>query len=122
MLLKETEENQKKILSSKKIYNYFGFKLFWDLIQDDSKLPNNLLKTCLSSLGELFSLFPRIQKTEKEKYLNDCFENLKNGISVPQSLILSLHIFATLGKGIACKLVFRINLISFFNEKWKKLS
>ena len=118
--MKETEENQKKLLGNKKKYNYFGFKLFWDLIQDDSKLPNNLLKICLSSLGELFSLFPRIQKTEKEKYLNDCFENLKNGTSVPQSLILSLHIFASLqtnsiyGKGITCKYILKIYLIIFF--------
>jgi len=34
-------------------------------------------------------------KSEKEKYLIACFENVKRGISVPQSLVLSLHILST---------------------------
>ena len=107
----ETEESQKKFLNGKKKYEYFGFKLLWELIQDESKLPNNLLKICLNSLGELFSLYPRIAKSEKDKYLNDCFDNLKSGNSVPQSLILSLHIFASMqtnsmyGKGTTCNII-----------------
>lgn len=83
-------------MANKKKYDYFGFKLFWELVQDDSKLPNNLLKPCLNSLGDLFACLPRIPRTEKDKYLTECFENLKNGQSVPQSLILSLHILASM--------------------------
>jgi len=115
---KETEENQKKIITGKKKYEYFGFKLLWELIQDESKLPNNLLKLCLATLGDLFSNFTRIQKSEKEKYLNECFENFKSGNSVSQSLILSLHVFASMqtnsmyGKGTTCKKI--MDLIYFF--------
>lgn len=83
--------------------------MLWEVIQDESRLPNPLVKLCLTALGELFASFPRIPKAEKEKYLIECFDKFKSSESVPQSLILSLHIFVSLqtnslyGKGTTRK-------------------
>jgi hypothetical protein len=85
-----------KIPDTKNLENY-GLKFFWQILQDNSKLPTELIKSTLTIFGELFSEIPNFPRSEKEKYLEVCFENVRKlGSSVPQSLILSLHIFASI--------------------------
>lgn len=89
--------NVQKTVEITKCIDNFGFKFFWQIVQDDSKLSNELTKNTLAIFGELFSEIPNFPRSEKEKYLDACFENVrKYGNSVPQSLVLSLHIFASI--------------------------
>lgn len=89
--------NAQKSLEVTKSIDNFGFKFFWQIVQDDSKLPNELTKNTLAIFGDLFSEIPNFPRVEKEKYLDACFENVrKYGSSVPQSLVLALHIFASI--------------------------
>lgn len=74
-------------------YEYYGMKLLWEAIQDGSPLKEEFTQTAFSSLTTIAK--NQYFKSEKEKYLTACFENLKRGLSVPQSLLLSLHILST---------------------------
>ena len=95
--LSGNNNNAQKSLEAAKNIDNFGFRFFWQIVQDDSKLPNELIKSTLTIFGELFSEISNFPRSEKEKYLEACFENVrKYGSSVPQSLILALHIFASI--------------------------
>lgn len=74
-------------------YEFFALRYLWDLVQDNSKLDNKYVNACLNSLYAL--LKSSFFKSEKENYLNLCFENIKKGVSVPQSLNISLRIIAS---------------------------
>ena len=67
--------------------------MLWESIQDNNKLENQWVTQAFSSIAALIKNINF--KPEREKYLSFCFENLKKGNSVPQSLLLSLHILST---------------------------
>ena len=68
-------------------------KLLWDAIQDKSPLNNQFILQAFNALATITK--NQNFKSEREKYLNMCYDNLKKGVSVPQSLLLSLHIFSS---------------------------
>ena len=72
---------------------FFALKYLWDLAQDNSKLDVKYIDQCLNAIQNLMksSYF----KPEREKYLNLCFESVKQGVSVPQSLNIALFILST---------------------------
>jgi len=84
-------------------------KLLWESIQDGSPMKGEFTASAFQSVTQIVKN-PAF-KAEKEKYLIACFENLKRGISVPQSLVLSLHILSTynsqsglFGSNSSCKI------------------
>jgi hypothetical protein len=74
-------------------YEFYGLKLLWDAIQDSSNMKIQYTHICFQSLAGIIKT--ENFKNEREKYLKDCCENIKKGVSVPQSLLLSLHIFSS---------------------------
>jgi len=82
----------KKILQNPK-NEFFALKYLWDLAQDNSKLDVKYVDSCLYAIYTL--LKSSYFKSEREKYLTMCFENVKAGVSVPQSLTIALHILST---------------------------
>ena len=74
-------------------YEFYGLKLLWESIQDGSPMNQEFTQVAFNSLASLIK--NQSFKAEREKYLTACFENLKRGVSVPQSLLLSLHILTT---------------------------
>lgn len=74
-------------------FEYYGLKLLWEAIQDNSNMKNQYTQICFSALANIVK--NENFKNEREKYLTLCCENIKKGISVPQSLLLSLHIFSS---------------------------
>lgn len=82
----------KKILQNPK-NEFFALKYLWDLAQDSSKLDSKYIENCLAAIQTL--LKSTYFKSEREKYLNLCFENVKQAVSVPQSLNIALHILST---------------------------
>jgi len=84
-------KNKKTLQNMKN--EFFALKYLWDLAQDQSKLDMKYIDQCLTALHTM--LKSSYFKSEKEKYLTLCFENVKQGISVPQSLNTALHILST---------------------------
>lgn len=72
---------------------FFALKYLWDLAQDNSKLDVKYIDNCLTALYNL--LKSSHFKSEREKYLTACFENIKQSNSVPQSTYIALHILST---------------------------
>ena len=118
--LSGNNNNAQKSLEITKSIDNFGFKFFWQIVQDDSKLANELIKSTLTIFGELFSEIPNFPRSEKEKYLEACFENVrKYGSSVPQSLVLALHIFASIqSAGFYNREINLTDLILKFNKEY----
>jgi hypothetical protein len=74
-------------------YEFYGIRLLWEAIQDESPLKLEFTQLAFNSITKIIK--HQSFKTEKDKYLTACFDNLKKGVSVPQSLLLSLHILMT---------------------------
>lgn len=72
---------------------FFALRFLWDLAQDQSKLDLKYIDNCWTALSAV--LKSSYFKSEKEKYLGLCFENVKQGVSVPQSLSIALQVFST---------------------------
>lgn len=83
---------QKKNLQNPK-NEFFALKYLWELVQDNSKIDSQYMESALNSIKTL--LKSSYFKNEKENYLNLCFENIKKGVSVPQSLIISIYIISS---------------------------
>lgn len=60
---------------------------------DESKLDSNYTKNCINAIIEIFK--KSNSKSEKEKYIETCVNNIKKGLSVPQSLVLFMSICLT---------------------------
>ena len=86
-----SSKNKKSLQNPKN--EFFALKYLWDLAQDHSKLDVKYIDSCLTALYAL--LKSSNFKSEKEKYLALCFENVKQGVSVPQSLSIALHTLST---------------------------
>ncbi len=82
-----------KALKKTPKYEFYGMKLLWESIQDGSPMKGEFTTVAFQSLTQI-ARNPNF-KTEREKYLIACFENVKRGVSVPQSLLLSLHLLQT---------------------------
>lgn len=74
-------------------YEFYGLKLLWDAIQDKSPLNNQFILTAFNAIATICK--NTNFKSEREKYLSLCYDNVKKGTSVPQSLLLSLHILSS---------------------------
>ena len=72
---------------------FFALKYLWELAQDNSKLDLKYVDSCLTAIHTL--LKNNNFKSERDKYLTMCFENVKAGVSVLQSLSVALHILST---------------------------
>ncbi|KAL4505333.1 hypothetical protein ABPG72_002395 [Tetrahymena utriculariae] len=84
-------KNKTIVLSQE--YPNFGLPKLWGCIQDSNKVSNQLVSICVDSLSELFK--SNFFSSNKEQYLQFCFDNLKNGTSVPQSLQLAIFLIKT---------------------------
>lgn len=62
----------------------------WELIQDKNKLDANLVKSAINALADILKKIG--SKQDKEKVLSLCVDNLNNGTSVYQSLVLFTQI------------------------------
>ena len=79
MLFHQIDFNKAKKLSNPK-YEYFGLKIFWDAIQDNSKLDPKFFPNAFDACAKLMKN-PNF-KNEREKYLISCFDNLKDVINL----------------------------------------
>lgn len=82
-----------KQLKKSSKFEYYGLKLLWDAIQDSSNMKNQYTQACFNALATIIK--SENFKNEREKYLKESCENIKKGLSVPQSLLLSLYIFSS---------------------------
>jgi hypothetical protein len=71
----------------------FGIEYIWDLCQDTSKIDCNIFNNAVEAFQTLIKDVNH--KQLRDDYLTKCFENVKKGISVPQSLLISYSILTT---------------------------